>query len=80
VHQESILREFFDLLGDKILAVHAKDFIVDGGKISVVPPGKGLLDYELAKQSANEIDVLMENIKAVDMAGAKRFMEEIIGG
>jgi sugar phosphate isomerase/epimerase len=43
-HQEPILREAFELLGDDLVLAHAKDIRHDG---TVVPAGRGTLDYEL---------------------------------
>lgn len=63
--QEYLMKEMFDLVGDDILVVHGKDFIINNGKKEIVSPGEGLLDFniltDLIKQSSNEIDLLAEN-------------------
>lgn len=73
-----IINEAFDLLEDRILAVHAKDFIIEENKVKVVAAGKGLLNYKLfmekVKQSSQNIDILLENIRPFDMIGAKQFI------
>lgn len=47
LNQDEIIKEAIELLGDRIIIVHCKDFIIDQGKLSFVAPGKGLLNYEL---------------------------------
>lgn len=75
---DRIINEAFDLLEDKILAVHAKDFIIEDDKVKVVAAGKGLLNYRLfmqkVKQSPQNIDILLENIRPHDMIGSKQFL------
>lgn len=43
----TIIEESFALFGDRIVAVHAKDFRLEGGKMLPVPLGEGLMDYAL---------------------------------
>jgi len=46
VHERAhVFEEAFDLLGDKIVVVHAKDFILEHGVVKAVPAGRGALDY-----------------------------------
>ncbi len=42
-----IIEESFRLFGDRIVAVHAKDFRVESGRMVPVPLGDGLMDYAL---------------------------------
>lgn len=69
--QEYLIKEMFDLVGDSILVVHGKDYVIDQGHKTIVSPGKGLLDYELVtnliKQSNNEVDLLAENNPIVEL-------------
>jgi sugar phosphate isomerase/epimerase len=44
---DQIVRESFALFGDRIAAVHAKDFVVEDGRIKSVPLGKGRMNYPL---------------------------------
>ena len=46
LQQESVVAEAFELLGDRIAIIHLKDFIVEDGRITIVPVGKGLLQFE----------------------------------
>ncbi|WP_230197587.1 hypothetical protein [Thermoanaerobacterium xylanolyticum] len=55
------------MFGDRIVAVHAKDFSINEGKFEFVPVGEGLLDYETVfkylKDTKPYINILMENTK-----------------
>ena len=79
--QDKIINKCFELFGDKIAAVHAKDFIVQDGEIKSVPAGKGILNYELVmkflKQRKPSIDILIEDIKEPFMEESKKFIEGI---
>jgi L-ribulose-5-phosphate 3-epimerase len=41
--QDRIIQEAFDLFGDKMLVLHAKDFQIHDGQLQTVPAGWGLL-------------------------------------
>ncbi|WP_342708144.1 sugar phosphate isomerase/epimerase family protein [Amphibacillus marinus] len=43
--QTEVIDEAFELFGDRIVIVHAKDFIVADNQLKVVPVGHGRLDY-----------------------------------
>lgn len=62
--QDALMKECFDLFGDRIITLHAKDFIVDEKGFRSVPAGQGQLNYtllaELVRQRKNFIDVLLE--------------------
>ncbi len=45
--QDAMLQESFDLFGERIVMLHAKDFVIEGDRVKTVPPGKGLLNYPL---------------------------------
>jgi len=45
--QDRIIQESFDLFGDRIAVIHAKDFIVEGGVYRQVRTGQGQLNYKL---------------------------------
>jgi L-ribulose-5-phosphate 3-epimerase len=44
--QDSIVKESFDLFGDRIMVLHAKDYTINGNDLKVVPAGTGLLNYK----------------------------------
>ncbi|WP_374931196.1 sugar phosphate isomerase/epimerase family protein [Neobacillus driksii] len=66
-NQEDIFHEAFHLFGDRIVILHAKDFIIDNNRVQTVPVGKGLLNYhalfEMLKAKKPFIQVLMEATK-----------------
>jgi Sugar phosphate isomerases/epimerases len=66
-NQDELIKKAFDLFGDRIVAVHAKDFICEDNEIKLAPIGKGLLNYELLlselKQKYPYIDIFFESTK-----------------
>ena len=44
--QEEVFQEAMDLFGDRMVAMHAKDFIIEDDWIKMVPVGTGLLNYD----------------------------------
>ncbi|WP_112182649.1 MULTISPECIES: sugar phosphate isomerase/epimerase [Paraliobacillus] len=65
--QEKLFQTAVDLFGDRIVIIHAKDFIVESNQIKMVPVGEGLLDYHQifswVKKTKPAIHVLLENTK-----------------
>jgi sugar phosphate isomerase/epimerase len=64
--QESFFRRALDAFGDKIMAVHLKDFRMEGGKkIGDLPAGTGELDWPcllgFLKERRPGVDLLLEN-------------------
>lgn len=43
--QHRLIAESLDLFGERIIAVHAKDYIAEGNTLRIVPAGSGQLDY-----------------------------------
>ena len=62
--QDQIIEEAFELLGDRIVILHAKDFIVEDNQLKTVAVGQGLLNYDvvlkLTKQKKPYLNILME--------------------
>ncbi|MBT2653934.1 sugar phosphate isomerase/epimerase [Bacillus sp. ISL-18] len=62
--QEKIIQESFDLLGDRIVILHAKDFVVEDNQLKTVAVGQGLLNYDVVlkqvKQKKPYLNILME--------------------
>jgi sugar phosphate isomerase/epimerase len=63
---EKHIEEAFELFGDRIVAIHAKDFaIVDGKKDGNLPSGRGEMNYEfffkLLEEKKPGIHILLEN-------------------
>jgi len=79
-----LINECFDLLGENIIAAHAKDTYTLPNRMSAyiteVAPGRGVLDYEtyLVKLSrlSNPRTLLIEHIPDDQYPEAKKFIED----
>lgn len=78
--QEKVFEEAMNLYGDRIVAMHAKDLIIENGNVKTTPVGKGLLDYEcifkLIKYEKPFINILLEDVKEPYMDGSIEFLKE----
>lgn len=78
--QKIIFEEAFRLFGDRIVAVHAKDFVVNEGEFEFVPVGTGLLDYETVfkylKHKKPYINILMENTKGTFIESGISYLKD----
>jgi len=67
LYQEEIFHEAVELFGERMVIMHAKDFVIDNNWIKIVPVGQGLLDYDtlfrLLKQKKPYMNVLLEETK-----------------
>jgi sugar phosphate isomerase/epimerase len=77
--QEKIITESFELFGDKIVVIHAKDFIVEKDKLTQVAPGKGILNYKLLTDLINKrkphIEILMEETNPLTILESIKYIE-----
>lgn len=79
-----LINECFDLLGEDIIACHAKDTYVIPNKMSAyiteVAAGKGLLDYELYLARLSRMEwprpLLIEHLPYEEYDGAQQYIEE----
>ncbi len=55
--QDEIITEFFDKLHDRVVCIHVKDFIADGGRVRDTEVGKGLLNYGLIFEKLKEYNL-----------------------
>jgi L-ribulose-5-phosphate 3-epimerase len=66
-NQEEILQEAMELLGDRVVVLHAKDFIVEDNQLIPTAVGKGLLNYDFIFNMINKkkpfINILLEETK-----------------
>ena len=53
-NQNEIINTAFDLFGDKIIAIHIKDFVIENGCMKSVIPGEGMLNYKLIFERMNK--------------------------
>jgi len=56
MNQDDIINKAFDLFGEKIAAIHVKDFVVEDGQIKRVIHGEGILNYALIKERVRRLD------------------------
>lgn len=80
--QDDMIRQAFELFGDRIVAIHAKEFIMESGKKTVIDTiGKGLLNYELLLKIIKErkpyINVSMESTRPETMDESIRFIKDL---
>jgi sugar phosphate isomerase/epimerase len=77
--QDDIMRESFDLFGERIAILHAKDFFVEGGALKSAPSGQGLLNYDLLMDLIGArkpfINVLMEDTNPATVEEGVRFLK-----
>ncbi len=78
--QRRIVEECFELWGDRMMVLHAKDCAAEGGKLKVVPPGRGTLDFPfLAKLfSARKpmAHVIIESCSPADLGESARRLRD----
>ncbi|RBW69719.1 sugar phosphate isomerase/epimerase family protein [Bacillus taeanensis] len=80
--QDRVIEEAFGLLGNRIVACHAKDRILGGnGQIQTVPPGQGQMNYplylKLLEQYKPQARIIMEAAKEHQMVDCKHYIEKI---
>lgn len=76
--QDAIMADAFELLGDYICIVHAKDFTIVDGQFQEVSAGQGQLNYrallQWIKHHKPSVQVLLENTHPATIAETVRFM------
>jgi sugar phosphate isomerase/epimerase len=76
--QDAIIKESFELFGDRIAILHAKDFVVEGGSLRSVLSGQGMLHYgllmDLIKARKPDISILMEDTDPETVEDGVRFL------
>lgn len=81
LEQESIIMEALELLGDRIAVIHLKDFIVEDGKIQIVPVGQGWLQFQpilsYMKYQRPHIQGILESTTEEHMVESIAFLEQI---
>ncbi|MBC8062142.1 MAG: sugar phosphate isomerase/epimerase [Clostridiaceae bacterium] len=80
--QDNMLKEAFDLFGDRIVMSHAKDFLVKDGFINkATAPGKGSLNYELFLRLLKErkpfVNILLDEVAEADMEESMKFIRNL---
>jgi sugar phosphate isomerase/epimerase len=79
--QDRVIQESFDLFGDRIAIVHAKDFSVDGNTLRQIRVGQGTLNHNLVMKFLRErkpgISILLEEASEETAADCVRFLNSV---
>ncbi len=79
--QDRILQESFDLFGDRIAVIHAKDFTVEGGTCKQVRSGQGELNtrllLDLIQRRKPYISVLLEEVDQANVDACVQYLREV---
>lgn len=66
-NQEEIFQEAMELFGDRVIILHAKDFVIEDNKLVPIAVGRGLLNYDyilkVMKKKKPFINILLEETK-----------------
>lgn len=80
-NQREIIDKAFNLYGDRIAAIHLKDFIVEDGRMKRTLFGKGLLDAEylfsVLKERKPYIDTILEELSEYDYMECKGYVDKM---
>jgi len=78
LNQNEILQEAINSWGDRVVVLHAKDFIVEEGNLRFVPLGQGWLDYDLIFEKLvsrkPHISIIMDEIDQGDIKKSSEFI------
>ena len=74
-----MIKKVFDLLGDKLGAIHLKDYTVVDGKLKGTKIGTGQFDFEylisMAELYKPQIPFLLEGVAESDLTEVKSFIK-----
>lgn len=79
--QDTVIQKSFELFGDRIVALHAKDFLIEDGKLRSVQAGKGSLNFDLVFRLLKEYKplsyILMEDTRPEEIGEGMRYLTQI---
>lgn len=79
--QEEVIEEAFDLLGDHIIAMHVKDYIIKDDHVEIVPVGTGEMNYErimkFAKYEKPYLFVSLEATREPELADSIKLLKDV---
>ena len=79
--QERIISESFELFGDRIVAIHAKDFVVEDGQFRFARAGLGKLRHDLVMKFAVTqkpgINILLEDTNEQAAQESRQFLQRV---
>ncbi|OCA89404.1 MULTISPECIES: sugar phosphate isomerase/epimerase [unclassified Bacillus (in: firmicutes)] len=80
LYQEEVFKEAFELFGERIVILHAKDYIIENNRVKMVPVGTGLLNYKAVfryiKKNKPFINILLENTREPYINDSIAFMQK----
>jgi len=83
-NQDRVIGESFDLFGDRIVVVHAKDFVIEGKACRQVRAGQGQLNYRLLlgilEKRKPGISILLEETGEDTVDECMRFLTQALQG
>lgn len=79
--QEEVIEEAFELLGDHIIAMHIKDYIIKDDHVEIVPVGTGEMNYErimkFAKYEKPYLFVSLEATREPELEDSIKLLKEV---
>lgn len=79
--QDEIISESFELFGDRIVLIHAKDFVCKDGKVVRVPIGTGDFNYplflSLIKERKPHVDIIIEGTTLDTLENSREYLEKM---
>ena len=79
--QDELIKNMFELLGDKIVAIHLKDFGIVDGKLKQCKIGDGIMNipllFSLIRKYKPQIPVILEEIDENDLLSTISYLEQI---
>jgi len=76
--QRELIDEMVSLFNDKIMIVHAKDFVLEDGELVQIAPGKGDMDYpyliKKLRTLATTPDIILEGVVGADIPFSRDFI------
>jgi len=79
--QERVIGESFELFGDRIAIIHAKDFVVENGQFKCTSAGLGMLRHDLVMEFAVKqkpgISILLEDTNEQTAQDSRHFLRQV---
>ena len=79
---KEIIEECYELFGDKIIVIHAKDFVIEDDQIKTVPLGRGAMDFEhllsLANKQKSGIDIIIEDLRGEELKESRQYLQSVM--
>lgn len=79
--RDSIIERAFKLFGDKIVLIHAKDFIIKDNKMVSTPIGKGIVDYvqilKFMDKYCSNAPIIIEELINKELEESRKYISNI---